>query len=154
MHANHRINVIIDQKIASPGKESLIRVAAQTLRAEGIRNDIAMNLLLTDDARIKILNRQFLGRNESTDVISFGAKKMHSPNKKLKGFIGEIVISTQMAEYNARRFDTTFQKEIFLYVIHGILHLLGYGDKTKKEKSIIQEKQTKIFEAICGQLNS
>ncbi|NQU73520.1 MAG: rRNA maturation RNase YbeY, partial [Candidatus Omnitrophica bacterium] len=132
-------------------QEDLKKVVKKTLDSEGVTGDVGVNLLLTGDKKITALNKRFLGRNEPTDVISFGTKTRLSPSKNLKGFLGEIVISLEIAEYNAKRFGTTVKKEIFLYVIHGVLHLMGYGDKTKKEQRIIQEKQNKVLETLCSE---
>lgn len=155
MAVHNKINIIVDAGQRScPNKENLRKIINEALRLEGTRNDISVNLLITDDEKIQKLNKQFLGRNAPTDVISFGSIVLSRPNKNVKGFIGEVVISAQTAEYNAKRFNTTTEKEIFLYIIHGILHLLGYGDKTKKEKAIIENRQTKILEEACGQLIS
>ncbi len=154
MNSRRKINILIEHGLGSINKESLAKVADETLRSEGIKNNIELNILLTDDKKIISLNRQFLGRPGATDVISFGSKRLRGPSKALKGFIGEIAVSQDVARHNSVRFGTTVKKEIFLYVIHGILHLLGYGDKTKKEQRVIQERQTEILEAICGRLNS
>ena len=148
MGAGNKITIIAEAKKGCPDIETLKKVVSETLRMEGIKNDIGVNLLLTDDKKIKELNRQFLGRNEPTDVLAFGAKKRSPYNKNLKGFIGEIAVSAETAEYNAERFNTTTEKEIFLYIIHGMLHLLGYEDRTKKEKGLIQKRQNKILEVV------
>jgi probable rRNA maturation factor len=150
MGQKYKINIITDTQKKCPEKTLLISAAQKALQLEGIKNDVSLNILLTDNSKIKDLNRQFLNRNEATDVLAFGAKGLAFKSRSLKGFIGEIVISVEMAEHNARLFDSQKEKEIFLYVIHGILHLLGYADKTKRQIKIIQDRQSGILEAICG----
>lgn len=151
MSAYCKVSIINESQKACPDQEGLKKVVKKTLDSEGVTGDVDVNLLLTGDKKIAMLNKRFLGRNEPTDVISFGTKRRLVPSKNLKGFIGEIVISLETAEYNAKRFGTTVKKEIFLYVIHGVLHLMGYGDKTKKEQRIIQEKQNKVLETLCSE---
>lgn len=148
METYYRINIINHVNKNCPD-EALKKIAEKTLQMEGIKDDVELNLLFTDDKEIKNLNQKFLNRAEPTDVISFSAKKPLAFKKNLKGFIGEIAISVETARYNAKRFKTTREREIFLYIIHGILHLLGYKDKTKKEKRIIGNRQNKILDEIC-----
>ena len=84
-----------------------------------------------------------MNRNRATDVLSFILEeKSISGKKKL---IGDVYISSFAARKNASRFKTNFRKEIFLYVIHGTLHLLGFGDKTAKEKNKIQKLEQKFL---------
>lgn len=149
MEPHYRITVIFQTGSDCQEEAKLKGVAKRTLQLEGIKNDIEINLLFTDDKGIKKLNQKFLGRNEPTDVISFGVKKGRPVKKDLRGFIGEVAISVETAECNAKRFNTTKEREIFLYIIHGILHLLGYEDKGKKEKKAIWDRQDKILEAVC-----
>lgn len=144
MGVEYKINIIIDTQINYHVKAVLKKIAQKTLEIEDAGNGVSLNILLTGNKRIKELNKQFLHRNEPTDVISFGTKK--------RGFIGEIAISVEMAEENARRFKTSKENEIFLYIIHGILHLLGYEDKTRTKRRIMENRQKKILEALCGNL--
>jgi len=163
MSGNYKIDVIMETKKACPDIRILKGVAEKTLESEGIKNSVSLNLLFVDNKQMRDLNRKFLNRNEPTDVISFGAKKGRGIKKSLKGFtpldskhltgfIGEVAVSAQMAEYNARRFGATFKEEIFLYIIHGILHLLGYDDGAKKDRRGMEERQNKILGAVCGSL--
>ncbi|MCM8781805.1 MAG: rRNA maturation RNase YbeY, partial [Candidatus Omnitrophica bacterium] len=111
-----------------------------------------LNILLTDNKKIQKLNKRFLNRDEPTDVISFGTKRAFPAFRNLKGFLGDIVISAQMAKYNSKLFKTTFENEIFLYVIHGILHLLGYEDKPTRKKRFLQKRQNEILKAVRRRL--
>ena len=72
-------------------------------------------VILVSDARIAALHRQFMNIAGPTDVITF-----HH---------GDIFISVETAQANARRYRTTTDAEIRLYIAHGILHLLGFDDK-------------------------
>ena len=75
-----------------------------------------VDVILVSDARIAALHQQFMNIAGPTDVITF-----HH---------GEIFIGVETAAANARRFGTTSDAEIRLYIAHGILHLLGFDDKT------------------------
>ena len=78
---------------------------------------------------IKHLNHDFL-----TDVITFDYC-----NDNL--IAGDVLISTERVEENARTYEVTFLKELQRVMVHGLLHLLGYNDKTKKEKEKMQRKE-------------
>ncbi len=145
-----KITVINEQKVLRIKNEALlINAAKQTLRAEGVKRDIGINIVLADDRRIAGLNHKFLGRNGPTDVIAFGSKRLTAPTKDIKGFIGEIVLSVQTAAYNARQYGTTFEDEVLLYIIHGTLHLMGYDDTTNKKQKIMRLRQETVLKEVC-----
>lgn len=154
MNVLYKTAVLVRTDRVCMDKTILRKVAEETLRLEGIQNSVEINLLLIDDAQIKKLNNQFLDRNRPTDVIAFGAKKGRPAKNRLKGFIGEIAISAETAQRNAKIFNTTKEKEIFLYIIHGILHLLGYDDENIRGKKIMQKRQAEILKEVCKYLNS
>jgi len=54
---------------------------------------------------------------------------------------GDVLISTERVEENARTYEVTFLKELQRVMVHGLLHLLGYNDKTKKEREMMQKKE-------------
>lgn len=152
MAANHKITVIIETDRACPEKAVLRKVARGTLDLEGVKNAVSLNLLLTGNREITKFNRKFLHRDGPTDVIAFCAKRGPGVNKLLKGFIGEIVVSVEMAERNAKEYANPLQKEIFLYIIHGILHLLGYEDESEKQRRAMGARQERILGQICTSL--
>jgi len=82
-----------------------------------------VSVVFVNDRRMAILNRQFTGRQGSTDVLSFQGEK--DPCEK-KTYLGDIVISTERAEAQARDRETDTAQELKLLLIHGFLHLLGY----------------------------
>jgi probable rRNA maturation factor len=88
-----------------------------------------VSVLIVSDRRMESLHRRFMNEPGPTDVITF----QH----------GEIFISAEMAERNARRFGNPFPRELRLYVLHGLLHLQGFDDRTKagaREMHMAQEK--------------
>lgn len=103
-----------------------------------------LNLVFVDDETIRGLNFKYRKANKSTDVLSF------NESGSVKGaFLGEVVISPERAKYQAKYFGNAFEKELALYVIHGILHLLGYDDELSKEKEALMNKtQNRILEKI------
>lgn len=114
--------------------------ALRVLRGFGKR-DCVMDITFVDTRRIKALNKEYMKRKGPTDVLSFSLAGKPAP-------IGDIYISSDEAKYNAKRFDTCFRKEILLYAIHGVLHALGFGDKSAVEKKKIRRLESKFLKEI------
>ncbi len=95
--------------------------------------------MITDDKGIKKINRKFLKKNCPTDVLAFPYNKH---------FLGDIVVSVETAKRNGKIFNTSTDYEILLYITHGILHLLGYSDKTGSQKNIIRRKENQILNYV------
>jgi probable rRNA maturation factor len=87
-------------------------------------------VLIVSDRRIALLNRQFLGEAKPTDVITF----QH----------GEIFISAETARRQARQFRTTLKHELQLYLVHGLLHLHGFNDRTQVGAQEMERAQERI----------
>ncbi len=98
-----------------------------------------LSIAFVDNEEIKRLNERFLGSNEVTDVIAFRL------NNKEDILSGEIVISVETAVEVANKKKSSVEGEIILYLVHGILHLLGYNDNNKKNATIMHEKESKIL---------
>lgn len=99
-----------------------------------------ITVCFVDDRSIKKLNREFHHCNLATDVLTFDL----CPENKKK-IIADIVVSAETAVLNAKRFGTTCNYELELYVVHGVLHLLGYNDLTIKQRNIMQDKAERIL---------
>jgi len=84
-----------------------------------------VSVALVDDARIRDLNRRFLGRDEPTDVLSFPLSEPGDDH-----LAGEIVVSAERAVDVARHRGADPAGELLLYAVHGCLHLLDYDDRT------------------------
>ena len=79
-------------------------------------------------------NIQFLNHNTLTDVITFD----YSENKIISG---DILISTERVSENAKIFNVNYLTELHRVMVHGLLHLLGYKDKTEKDANTMREKE-------------
>ena len=95
-----------------------------------------------NDKKIKSLNREFLHKNYSTDVLSFDFSTQG------KEIFADVVISTDTAVRNATIYKTSSLYEVYLYVVHGTLHLLGYDDKTKEQRKIMDQKAKEILKYV------
>jgi rRNA maturation RNase YbeY len=86
-----------------------------------------MAFIFTSDKRLLEINRQFLQHDYYTDIITFDL----SDSKSTKA---EVYISIDRVKENTRIHGTSFKSELHRVIFHGVLHLCGYKDKTKKEK--------------------
>jgi probable rRNA maturation factor len=97
----------------------------------------SLNILLTDDAEITSINKQFRNKEESTDILSFGYGLEEEP-------IGDIVISLERIAEQSQEFGNSFEEELLYITIHGVLHVLGYdheGDDTEDEEIFLLQKK-------------
>jgi len=98
-----------------------------------------INYIFCDDVYLHKINQEFLNHDTFTDIISFD----YTLAKEVGG---DIFISIERVLENAEKFDEVFENELHRVMIHGILHFMGYKDKTKKEKTLMRTKEDeKIF---------
>jgi probable rRNA maturation factor len=107
---------------------------SDTIIAEGYQLE-ELNFILCSDEYLLAMNKQYLKHDTYTDVITF------DNSEGLKMILGDIFISIERVQENARQFKTTIQKELCRVMIHGTLHLLGYPDKGKAAKTVMTQKE-------------
>ncbi len=130
LNKKHRINERFVGEIA----HSILRVLK--------KQNTELEIIFLSDAAIKRVNEKYKRSNCATDVLSFDL-----------GSCGQILISSDMALRNSRVFNTPLEKELVLYVIHGILHLFGYDDEKPKARSRMFRKQDSILEILCAKVS-
>ena len=94
----------------------------------------SINYLFCDDAHLLGINQSFLNHDTYTDVITFDYVVGDMVS-------GDIVISVERVKENALLFASPFEKELHRVIIHGVLHLLGQGDKSDKEAEEMRKKE-------------
>jgi probable rRNA maturation factor len=103
---------------------SFLRDVAASTDARGK----AVTVALVGDERIQALNRDFRGYDKPTDVLAFMSGDVVEPNGTL--YLGDIVISVETANRQARRRGSELRRELKVLTLHGFLHLLGYDHAT------------------------
>jgi rRNA maturation RNase YbeY len=91
------------------------------------------DLVCCSDYFIRKLNRDYRNNDKATDVLSFS---FDEPD-----FFGEIYISLQRTEVQARRFGTAFEEEFIRLFIHGLLHLAGYDHMQPDDRAVMEKKE-------------
>ena len=118
------------------------------MRAEGhVRAEV--RVLLTDDAAVQEMNRDYRGKDKPTDVLSFAQIEQVEgtpvppaiPGMPL--MLGDVVISVETAVRQAQQHAITLDQELALLAVHGVLHLIGYEDETKAgaERMRVRERE-------------
>jgi probable rRNA maturation factor len=95
-------------------------------------------VFVTDDALLEI-NKQYLNHDYYTDVITFD----YSENKVISG---DILISVDMILFNATKFSVNAEQELFRVMAHGVLHLMGFKDKSKKDAAVMRKMEQHFLE--------
>jgi probable rRNA maturation factor len=133
--------VIFRKRIAGLSPSTLTRFVARARRA--VRLSDTVNVLVTNSVEIRALNRQFLGKDKPTDVLSFPSPTVR--HLKVKRVAGEVVISADIARENAARLGHSVAGEVKILALHGILHLAGFdhehdnGEMARKEEQLRQQ---------------
>ncbi|MBQ2508369.1 MAG: rRNA maturation RNase YbeY [Bacteroidales bacterium] len=121
----------IDFKLKN--KTKLTKWISSIIKDQSMRvGDIAY--LFTNDEKVYETNMQFLNHDTYTDIITFDYVTEDLVS-------GDIIISVDRVKENAELYNDDFQRELHRVIIHGILHLLGQGDKTKREAAQMRKKE-------------
>ena len=136
-----KIEITNQQKIKRLNSKTLqkdILAACRLLKLSG-----TISFLFCDNKQIRSLNKKYFNKSSNTDVISFPLK-----DDADKDYWGEVVVSVEQAVNMASKYGNSWQKELMLYVVHGILHLIGYTDARAKERSKMKKKEDQILEKV------
>ena len=107
---------------------------------------IYLSLLLSNNTKIKKLNKKFRNKNKATDILSF---KFDTNQKNLKEFyLGDIIISFNYVNNPKNLSNYDFREKICKIFIHGFLHLIGFDHIKEKDYKIMLKEEQKIFNSI------
>ena len=114
-------------------QNKLVKWIGDVVSSEGFQV-AEINYIFCDDSYLNKINQEFLNHDTFTDIISFD----YTLGKEVGG---DIFISIERVLENAEKFNEVFETELHRVMIHGILHFMGYKDKTKKEKTLMRTKE-------------
>lgn len=121
-------------------KRGIRKIVKEVLQRENCSPEVEIGVVFTNNQKIKELNKKYRKVNQATDVLSFPLEE-----KKL---LGDVVISLEMAKSQAKEYKHSFEKELSILIIHGILHLLGYDHLKKQETEEMEKKEGTIFREL------
>lgn len=155
------INVLIDEGVEANLDPSWMQsIARQVLAAQGAGAEVELSLVIATEERVKQLNRDYLGRDEPTDVLAFSAREevgadlppfVQPPDGVLH--LGEVIISYPQAAIQAKENQHPVKKELAILIIHGVLHLLGYEHDKPELEHQMRAREAEILSHIEGGLN-
>jgi probable rRNA maturation factor len=122
----------IQFKLANPTK--LSRWIQSTAKAEG-HSLVTLNYIFCSDRYLLQMNMEYLKHKTLTDIITFSTAEQPGTIE------GDIFISVERVKDNASKFEQDFIDELHRVMIHGVLHLVGYGDKTAIQKKLMRQKE-------------
>ncbi len=114
--------IILETRVAGITESMLESFLVRARRAAKFAGPV--NVLVTSSARMRTLNREFRGKNQPTDVLSFPVAEESVP--KPKRIAGEIAISSEIAAQNSARLGHPPAIEVKILILHGLLHLAGF----------------------------
>jgi probable rRNA maturation factor len=137
------INIEIRSEFKRLFSSGLLEKAATAALDQQAAPDADLTIVLTDDATLLSLDREFLGKSAPTDVLSFPASETDPETGRL--YLGDIIISAQRAEIQSGARGHSLEAELSLLVVHGVLHLLGHDHAVADEKERMWSAQTDIL---------
>jgi len=138
-----------------------VLLARGALTDEGVRGLAEVSLIFADEPTIADLNQQFMGKEGSTDVLSFpidaepeptgrvpdagGSGPGEPPLPEIPQLIGDVVICPAVAGRNAIEHEVSFDDEIALLIVHGVLHLLGWDHVIDDEAERMEARERELL---------
>lgn len=128
---------------ATPQWEVLLtKVAVATLKQQQVDEDCILTILVSDDAELHRLNRDYRDEDKPTDVLSFEDGSMWPDGNR---YLGDIAISIETAERQAVEAGHELSDEMVLLTVHGVLHLLGHDHAEPDEKAEMWSAQAEVL---------
>ncbi|MBI5873463.1 MAG: rRNA maturation RNase YbeY [Candidatus Omnitrophica bacterium] len=125
---------------------SIKKIVKNILKEEKVKKAF-LTIVLVQDAMIRRLNRKYMSKDLSTDVLSFDL--VHPFSSKM-GIVGDVVVCVDTAAAVAKKIKVTFEEELMRYIVHGILHLIGYDDSSLVEKKKMWKRQEELLKRCLG----
>lgn len=137
------VSVVNRQRLLRLDRRGLRRAAQVALAAEGYRKG-DLTLVFVEDEEIASLNKRYLGHRGPTDVLAFRPGTMPAPPGAPR-WLGDVVVSVETAQRQAPRWRHRIGEELAEYVIHGVLHLVGYDDATGSQRRRMRRRQAALL---------
>ncbi|WP_130806631.1 rRNA maturation RNase YbeY [Senegalia massiliensis] len=140
---NRQTEILLDEKI----EEIINSVIKECLYYEKYGFNYEISVSFVNNIEIKELNRRFRGKDKETDVLSFPMEDELEGQDYLPT-LGDIVISTEKANEQAKEYGHSLEREIAYLTAHSMFHLMGYDHLTDSEKSIMRSKEKDVMKNL------
>ncbi|BBW95555.1 MULTISPECIES: rRNA maturation RNase YbeY [Geobacillus] len=130
--------------------ETIERLLAEAAAVENVPDGAEVCVSFVDNERIRVMNRDYRGKDAPTDVLSFALEEEGEGEIGITGAdlplaLGDIVISVPRAKEQAAEYGHSLMRELGFLAVHGFLHLLGYDHETEEEERVMFAKQEEIL---------
>lgn len=147
----YKVNLRLERPFAARVQPARLRAAARAaLKHQAAPQPAELTLVITGDEALRALNREFLGHNHATDVLSFPSGET-DPETGAR-YLGDIAIAYPRARAQAARGRHPVWAELQLLVVHGVLHLLGHDHAVPADKDRMWAAQSAILTRLKAPL--
>jgi len=145
---------VTDEQSLPVDTAGLRRLAEVVLAGEGLPDDTEVSIVFTSDEVIAAYNRRFMERDGPTDVLAFPLERLQPgtipdrPPDAPPLVLGDVVIAPGRVAAQAERLGTTFESEMALMVVHGLLHLLGYDHVDDADAELMERRERELLAEV------
>ena len=146
----------LDLEENSKYEEIIKKVVEQCFKEENMENSkLYISITLTNPEHIHEINKQYRNVDRATDVLSFPMfekeeidNKIAQKNFEYEDVLGDIVISIEQVEKQAKEYGHSFEREFAYMLVHGFYHLMGYDHIKEEDKVIMRPKEENVLEKL------
>ncbi len=151
---NGELTIRNRQRVCRINSRWLRGLVLELLRESFDLEQVELGVSIVGATEMARVNWQFLQHEGSTDVITFDhseTQESRKPPGSVRRIHGELYVCVDDALLQAEQFRTTWQAELLRYVVHGILHLVGYDDRTEAERRRMKREENRLMRALARQ---
>jgi probable rRNA maturation factor len=145
---------VADEQTQEVDLPALRALAELVVAEEGFPESSEVTVLLVSDDEMGSYNQRFLTRSGPTDVLAFPVEDLKpgvAPERDVNDpplLLGDIIVAPEYIFRQAEEYGVTFDDEISLMVVHGLLHLLGYDHQTDDEAEMMETRERQILAKV------
>lgn len=148
MIREHAILVTTEGPFRSKVSEMVVEQTVRRVLEAEVGGPAELHVLITDDEKVRELNRRYAGDDHATDVLSFSLREGEefvAPDDVVR--LGEVIVSYPTAERQAREAGCSTEDEVTHLLTHGILHLLGYDHAEPEDRRRMRKREAELLGA-------
>ncbi len=130
------IKIICQSTLPLKYEKNILKYSKYLLHSLKINK--GLNIIITDNEQMRKLHKKYCKDDSPTDVLSF-----HSYG--IDNFLGEVIVNIDFAKKESKKRKISLEEEVYRYITHGVLHILGYRDDKRNLKKIMWQKQEELL---------